>query len=801
MYGALTELAPGTVASPTNPAGVVVSPDGKHVYVRTGEGHKIAQYSRNAETGKLTALEPASIEVPHEASGFLISGDGKFVYVASGAGFIHIYSRNAETGLLTESGSVEIAARNIAESQDEKHIYTVMEHETRVFTRNKETGALAEVSKNVLETEHTTRQVLVSPDGKSVYILTEGGAGFLYQFSRNAETGAITALEPWIIETGTGSSREMAISPDGKNLYVCNEGPRTISQYARNESTGKLTPLSTAKVSATNEPEAIMVSPDGANVYASNWSGAVDQFSRPEGGELSKLTPATVTAEPRPWGLACSPDGKDVYIACRFSSVVEQYSRSLEPSPGFISGTSAGQGANSIELTRPGPEPIEPGESAGKGSNSIAVKIPVFIKPNESVGKSSNTLGEFGIRSKWRLKALTPEELATGKHPNDVVVSPDGKFVYLACTDEEKSIIVYKRNTETGVLTQQEVIKSTHQTEFLTITPDGKNIYAMYFQHILTYSRDTETGALTLKGEPIALGAVDWPTGIITSPDGKDVYACDFSKLNHLARNEATGELTLSGTTYAIKKGENVRGGLCVSPDGKHIYVLAQPTKFGEHGEVNQYSRNAETGELTALEPAKVLVEGSPRAITVTPDGKAVYVATVEEKFINALTRDTETGVLTFVSAFTPPYEPFRILAADNQTVYVTNEFEGGIESTGVVTEYHRDTAANGLSPAVKFAAAKMRHAHAIAMSPDGKSVYVTRNQEKDGVHPSYGEWGIVELSRAEVSTPEFLMEANGESTASLFLGIASVISGESDGLSKDEMILSIPIKFLGMVV
>lgn len=802
MYGALTELSPGTVATTANPVRVVVSPDGKNVYCTTSGENRVCQYERNTETGKLTALAPASLEIPHELFGLLISGDGKYVYVASQGGEdIIVFSRNAETGKLTEvskAAAPKILPRDIAESPDEKHIYAVGESEPEVivFGRNKETGALEELSKAALE--KGGRMVIVSPDGKHVYVLCEGAT--IRQFSRNSTTGALTALEPWIIETADSSSRDITITPDGANVYVCNEGPRNVNQYSRNATTGELTSLGTK--SAVNEPEAILAAPDSETIYASNWNSGINQWSRGS-GELTALTPATVAAETHPLGLACSPDGKDVYVACRGSNVIEQYSRSLTPTPPPISGSSEGKGSGTLELTRPGPEPIEPGESAGKGSGTLTLHTPKPLPMNESAGKSTATLSEFGIRAKWRLTPLTPEELATGSKPNDVIVSADGKNVYVCNEDSEKSISVYKRNTETGVLTAQETIKSTHSLEFIAISPDGKSVYAMYFNHVLTYERNTETGALTFKAS-VTLTAEEWePTGIVVSPDGKDVYACDLKKINHLTRNEGTGELTLSGTTYALKSGENGVGGIVISPDGKHVYALSQPTKSSEEGEVKQYSRNAETGELTALSPASVSTgEGMPRAITITPDGKGVYVATeAPNRRINEYSRNTETGKLTTISSFEPPYTPCRILAADNETIYVTNEFEGGIESFGVVSQYHRDVTGGGLAPAVKFAAAKMRKAHAIAVTADGKSAYVTRNQAHDGVHPSYGEWGVVELSRAEVSTPEFLLESNGQSGDSLFLGIASVISGESSGVGKGELILSIPVKFLGMVV
>ena len=45
---------------------------------------------------------------------------------------------------------------------------------------------------------------------------------------------------------------------------------------------------------------------------------------------------------------------------------------------------------------------------------------------------------------------------------------------------------------------------------------------------------------------------------------------------------------------------------------------------------VSQYSRNLETGTLTALSPATVAAGTSPYGIAVSPDGLSAYVANKE---------------------------------------------------------------------------------------------------------------------------------------------------------------------------
>ena len=73
----------------------------------------------------------------------------------------------------------------------------------------------------------------------------------------------------------------IVVSPDGSSVYATNEVTNDVSQYSRDMQTGDLTALAPTAVASGTNPEGIAVSADGHSVYVANsGSGSVSQYSR-----------------------------------------------------------------------------------------------------------------------------------------------------------------------------------------------------------------------------------------------------------------------------------------------------------------------------------------------------------------------------------------------------------------------------------------------------------------------------------------------------------------------------------------
>jgi 6-phosphogluconolactonase (cycloisomerase 2 family) len=331
-----------------------------------------------------------------------------------------------------------------------------------------------------------------------------------------------------------------------------------------------------------------------------------------------------------------------------------------------------------------------------------------------------------------------------------VTVSPDGKHVYVTGQIDD-AVAVFSRDGATGVLTFVEFKKDgvggvdgLAAANGVTVSPDGNHVYVAgaFDDAVAVFSRDATTGALTfVEFKQDGVGGADGlngATGVTVSPDGKHVYVTGAfdDAVAVFSRDATTGALT-----FVEFKQDGVGGvdglaaafGVTVSPDGKHVYV----TGFDDNA-VAVFSRDATTGALTFVEFKQNAVGGvggleHATGVTVSPDGKHVYVAGQADDAVAVFSRDAATGALTFVQfkqdglggvdglagAFDVTVSP------DGKHVYVAGQADNAVAvfsrnaTTGALTfvEFKKD----GVGGVDGLAAA-----NGVTVSPDGNHVYVT---------------------------------------------------------------------------
>jgi 6-phosphogluconolactonase (cycloisomerase 2 family) len=198
------------------------------------------------------------------------------------------------------------------------------------FSVNKINGSLTPLSTPAVAVPTSVYKLAISSDGLNLYA-TGNGTGQISQFSIDQVTGLLTILTPNVISTSGTNPWGLAISPDGKNVYSTNfVGSANIAQFSRNITTGLLTALSPATLSPTGNPYVVMISPDGLFVYVSNGgSDDIQQFSRnATTGLLTPLSPASVASGGTGvQGAAMSVDGLSIYVGNNASSSISHFSR------------------------------------------------------------------------------------------------------------------------------------------------------------------------------------------------------------------------------------------------------------------------------------------------------------------------------------------------------------------------------------------------------------------------------------------------------------------------------------------
>lgn len=217
------------------------------------------------------------------------------------------------------------------------------------------------------------------------------------------------------------------------------------------------------------------------------------------------------------------------------------------------------------------------------------------------------------------------------------------------------------------------------------VGPKGKFVYvaARDDDAVVVFARDKKTGVLTqLPGTDGCVSnngtgglcvngtALDFPTDLALSPKGDSLYvaAVGSDAIAIFDRDKKTGILTQkagvagcisedgSGGNCTDGRGLSGAFGVTVSKDGKFVYVASRDSNA-----VAAFARDKKTGDLTQLAGLDGCIseDGSggectdgtnlsgALSVVLPRDGKNAYVASNLSNAVSVFSRDKKTGILT----------------------------------------------------------------------------------------------------------------------------------------------------------
>jgi 6-phosphogluconolactonase (cycloisomerase 2 family) len=269
---------------------------------------------------------------------------------------------------------------------------------------------------------------------------------------------------------------------------------------------------------------------------------------------------------------------------------------------------------------------------SGGGGNSGGGTSPgapeAFARFAYVANYGDSTISIYAINAasgQWRHWGYEWTILVGGINPYAIAVHPSGKFVYVTF-DASANVGAYAIDSR-GTLAHIGTAVSANgaNPQAIAIDPTGRFAYvanrnaAGTTGTVSAFAIDNGTGALTLKQSYPTGGQ---PHSVAVHPSGKFVYVANFasSDINLFSIEPTTGELTANGSTSV---GPNTNPNhLAIDPTGTYAYTANWGT-----GTVSVFRIDASNGALSELPGSPYETGGpNPSAVAVDPSGTFVYV-------------------------------------------------------------------------------------------------------------------------------------------------------------------------------
>jgi DNA-binding beta-propeller fold protein YncE len=376
-----------------------------------------------------------------------------------------------------------------------------------------------------------SRAIAISPDGRQVYVASSTSDAIAI-FRRDKQTGRLSqpsgkagciasaGAHGCATAVGLNGPNSVAISPDGHNLYATSRDSSSVTAFARNPRSGSLRQLPGGCVSGLPlpgcaagqglvAPDVLVVSRDGRNVYLGSFFGnAVAAFTRGTDGSLTQLSGtsaciaesnaacATGVALGSPEGMAISADGASVYVASALSNAVAILNR--DSSTGALSQATDGSGCivnaaltgcvTGVQLGGANAIALSPDNKQAYVTDLLSNSVTSFNRSGGGLVQKQYTTGCLVF-----LRAVGCSFGRAMSAPEGVVVSPDGKDVYVAAFNTG-ALDVLNRDGVTGRVAQKPrragclgrsagclPARATRGISSIAISPDGRFVYATSF--------------------------------------------------------------------------------------------------------------------------------------------------------------------------------------------------------------------------------------------------------------------------------------------------------------------------------
>jgi YVTN family beta-propeller protein len=296
-----------------------------------------------------------------------------------------------------------------------------------------------------------------------------------------------------------------------------------------------------------------------------------------------------------------------------------------------------------------------------------------------------------------------------------MAISGDGKRLYVACAAPESTVCL----VDTGSGKVIGSLSAGHTATGLALTPDGKQLYVCN-----RFNNDVSVIDLPSAKTIARVPVVREPVAAVVTSDGRSVFIINQLPLDRADSGEAAAVVTVfdtaavsasqsthsaaATTTIRLPNGSSSVRAVCLSPDGKRLYVThvlsryQTPTTQVERGWMNTNALSVIDVEAkkhlnTVLLDDVDLGAANPWGVAMTADGRQLCIAHAGTQELSIIDVVGLWDRLTKRAAIANVPDDLSFLAGLRRRVRLQGQGPRGLAivgSTAYVAEYFSDTLA-----------------------------------------------------------------------------------------------------------
>ena len=638
------------------------SPAGNQLYVVDLLGSDVTALSRDDDDmsgtyGDITFLNTASDASIDQVADVVLSADGRNLYLSAiGSSQVVVLNRNISTGeisyavsyndtnLLFNATETLVGLTQLSISVDGEHLFITnpAENALLVLSRNSQ-GLLNKDQKVSRPGLEGVSDVVVSQDGKHVLVTAAGSGGkSLTQFDRRQPDptfafieaefdGVDDPVDPSGVADGLLGASAVAVSDDGNHVYVTGIGDNALAVFERDKTKGATVATrgehllylaryvnGESGITGLQDVDSLVITPNGDYIYVGSSDNAtLAVFARASNGLLTHVTTYQHTSNVNDGllgvsGMAVDSTSQHLYVAGRFEASVAHYTID---GGGLL--TLQGAVANG-----------DTGVSGLAGARSIAISndekhLIVASSIDDSVVVLSRDLALGTINFQQRVSAV-------GDQPMDVALSPDGEHVYVVSANDSRLTLLRRVTNEalpefgnlTVVTSYVDNVGGFNELQgarSVAVSGNGEKVYvgAEFDAAITIMDRDQNPNSSSFGQVAVIEERVDDVDGVdglnqlydlTVSRDSRHVYAVGFGD------NALAAFVLGAGSSCSAQGSGNILDVVDIGSNGTLTYTIGATIRPNATGTLVTEARILPPENFTVVAPVDICSTAAERS-------------------------------------------------------------------------------------------------------------------------------------------------------------------------------------------